>query len=288
MTGTSPEQSAHRIPWGTLGMSLLSASLLLLFILPIFALVASVPLGRVLQAGSDPGVQAALAFTLTASALALIATLVLGVPLGYLFARHSFPGKPVVESVVTLPVVVPHLIAGLAIFFLFAPSAPLGALAIRAGFPVLETIWGVVLVMVYVSAPYTVLASQLAFRAVDPRLLESARALGATPRQSFWNVTLPLASRGILAGGLLSWARSVSEIGGFLIVAYTVYPTAPFGGPVTTPISVYVYNLYQLGDVPGAAAVAVLLVLVAFVLFLTIRLVERAGWFPWPRGALAL
>jgi ABC-type sulfate transport system permease component len=235
---------------------------------------------------SAPGVWQSLGVTLLASGLALAVTLATGVPLGYLLARRKFRGKTWVHAVVTVPLVVPHLVAGIALLLLFEPSSPLGALALRLGFPVFETIWGAVLVMVYVSASYTVLSSELAFRAVDPSIVETARSLGAGPSEVTASVTLPLAFRGILAGALLSWSRSVSEIGGFLILAYAIYPSSLYTGNVTSPLSIYIYNLYSLGDLAGAAAVSSLLVLVAFLLFLTIRYLESRGTFPWARGEL--
>jgi molybdate/tungstate transport system permease protein len=265
---------------------LLSVSLLLLLVLPLVALFAYVSPAAIGGAAVDRGLETSLAFTLLASALSLGIVLALGVPLGYLLARRSFPGRSVVESVVTLPTVLPHLIGGLAIFLLFAPETPLGRLAIAAGFPVFDTIWGVVLVMVYVSAAYTVLASQVAFESLDPQVLEAARSLGASPAEAFASVSLPLAVRGVLAGALLSWARAVSEIGGFLIVAYTIYPAAPYAGPVTSPISVYVYSLYQVGDLPGAVASSAFLVLVAFAIFLVVRLAARRGPGLWRRISL--
>jgi len=265
----------------------LATSLLALFVLPILALVASTTPAAFVRAVGDPAVRLSVAFTLYASAVALALSVVLGVPLGYLLARRSFRGRGVVESIVGLPVVVPHLVAGLALLFLFAPNTPVGRLFQWAGVPVFGTFVGVVLVMTYVSASYTVLASQLSFRAVDERLLESARSLGATRSQAFATLTFPLALRGIVAGALLTWARSVSEIGGFLILAYTVYPGPGYAGPVTSPVSVYVYNLYQLGDLPGTAAVASLFVLIAFGLFLTIRWLEHSGLLPWDGRALS-
>ena len=263
-----------RIPGVLIGW-VLGALLLAFFILPLVALVASVPFSRIAMAATDPGVATALSFTLLASAIALAATLITGVPLGYLLARRRPVGAPVLESIVTVPVVVPHLAAGMALLFLLSPTAPLGRWAIAAGFPVFDTIWGTVLVMVYVSAPYAVLSSEVAFRSVDERLLEAAGALGASPSQVWWSVTLPLATRGVVSGALLSWARSVSEIGGFLILSATVYPAGLYSGPVTSPISVYLYNVYLIGNIPGAASVAALLVLVAAGLFIGVRVAER-------------
>lgn len=266
------------------GLSLAaSGSLVLLLVLPLAALFAFAPPGGILRAAGDPAVLASLGFTLFASGIALLMSLVLGVPLGYVLARRTFRGKSVLESFVTLPIVLPHLIAGLALLLLFAPGSPVGSLAAGLGLPVFDTIWGVVFVMVYVSASYTVLASASAFRAVDEDLIEVSRSLGATPQEAFATVTLPIALRGIAAGAVLTWARSVSEIGGFLVLAYTVYPAPPYPGPVTAPVSVFVYNLYQIGDLSAAVAVSSLLVLVAFVLFLVVRLGERR-FFPGALG----
>jgi molybdate/tungstate transport system permease protein len=281
-----------RRPWraGPLWLVLqtvLSGSLLLLFILPIVALFAYAPFSDLVGAANSAQVRAALWLTFFSSGIAVLAAVVFGIPMGYLLARRVFPGRSIVESLVALPVVVPHLLVGLGLFFLVIPGTPLYRFTQSIGFPVYDTIWGVVLVMVFVSAPYTVLASELSFRAVDGRVLEASRSLGAGPAVAFLTVTFPLALRGIVAGLLLSWARAVSEIGGLLILAYAVYPGGPYNGPVTSTISVYIYDLFQNGNLADAAAVSSLFLLIAFVLFLTVRLGERSGWLPWRRGELA-
>ena len=89
-----------------------------------------------------------------------------------------------------------------------------------------------------------------------------------------------------MAGLVLTWARAVSEIGGLLILAAAVYPGGPYNGPVTSTISVYIYNLFQTGDLNDAAAVSSLFLLIAFALFLLVRIGERTGWLPWRRGDL--
>jgi len=265
----------------------LSGSLLLLLILPIVALFTYAPFSRIVAAAGNAYVREAIWLTLFASGLAVLATALLAIPLGYLLARRRFFGHSVVESLVSLPVAVPHLMVGLGIFFLVLPGSPLYRFTNAIGFPIYDTIWGVVLVMAVVSAPYTVLASQLSFEAVDQRVLEAARSLGAGSATAFITVTMPIALRGIVAGLLLTWARAVSEVGGILILAYTIYPGGPYNGPVTNTVSVYIYDLFQAGDLVDAAAVSSLFLLIAFVLFLSVRLAERSGWVPWRRGDLA-
>jgi molybdate/tungstate transport system permease protein len=290
--GEGPSPSPPRPHWRTgplwLAIQLvLSGSLLLLFLLPIVALLTYAPVPDIVAAAQSAGARAALWLTFLASGIAVLAAVVFGIPTGYLLARRSFPGHSIVEAFVALPVVVPHLLVGLGLFFLVIPGTPLYRFTQAIGFPVYDTIWGVVLVMVFVSAPYTVLASELSFRAVDARVVEAARSLGAGSATAFLTVTFPLALRGIVAGLLLTWARAVSEIGGLLVLAYAVYPAGPYNGPVTSTISVFIYNLFQNGDLSDAAAVSSLFLLIAFALFLLVRIGERSGWVPWRRGELA-
>ncbi|HTP56226.1 MAG TPA: ABC transporter permease [Thermoplasmata archaeon] len=266
--------------------AVLGGSLLALFVLPIAALFAEAP-GRLGVAFRDPTVWASISVTFYASAVCVLVAAALGIPLGYLLARRAFRGRAIVESLVAIPVVVPHLLVGFGLFLLFVPGTPLYRFSTAIGLPVYYSIAGVVLVMVFVSAPYTVLASDLAFRAVDVRTIEAARSLGADAPDAFVTVTLPTALRGIVAGLLLTWARAVSEIGGILILAAWVDPGGFYAGPVTTTVSVFVYNLFQIGDLADAAAVSSLFLLIAFALFVAVRLGERYGRLPWGRGELA-
>jgi len=264
----------------------LSASLLLLLLLPIVALFTYAPFSRIVAAAENGYVREAIGVTLYASGIAVLGVALLAIPLGYLLARRRFFGRSVVESVVALPVAVPHLMVGLGLFLLVLPGSPIYRFTNAIGFPVYYTVGGVVLVMAVVSAPYTVLASQLSFEAVDARVLETARSLGAGPATVFITVTLPVALRGIVAGLVLTWARAVSEVGGILILAYTIYPGGLYNGPVTNTVSVYIYDLFQAGNLADAAAVSSVFLLIAFVLFLAVRIGERSGWLPWRRGDL--
>ena len=283
--GRAPRSGRLRgSPWLVLQI-VLAASLLLLLLLPIYALFTYAPPSEILSAATNPAVDEAIWLTMFASGLTVLAAVIFAIPCGYLLARRKFPGRSVVESAVALPIAVPHLMVGLGLFLALAlPGTPLYRFTNEIGFPIYDTIWGVVLVMAVVSLPYTVLASELSFQAVDARVVEAARTLGAGPASAFLTVTFPLALRGIVTGLLLTWARAVSEIGGILILAYTVYPGGPYSGPVTSTISVLVYNLFQSGNLEGAAAVSSVFLLIAFAIFLAVRLGERSGWVPWRRG----
>jgi len=262
--------------------AVLSASLVGLFVLPLVALFFYAGWGGISFALGSGGFRTSIEFTLLASGLAVAIGLLTGVPLGYVLARYRFWGKGLVESIVTIPVVVPHLVVGIALLLLFAPTSPLGAFTASLGIPIFDAIWGVVLVMVYVGASYVVLTSELAFRAVDDEVLEAARSLGAGPGEAFATVTLPAAARGILTGALLMWARGVSEVGGFLILAVAINPSIPWNGPVTQPASVWIYGYWGI-DPAAAAGASAVLVLVALAIFLGVRILDRSG-LSWIRG----
>ncbi len=279
MTGTSAPTLAARVVG-----ALLAASLLGLFVLPLVALFEYAGVGGLVRAAQDGGFRTSLEFTLLASGIAVGLGVLTGVPLGYLLARHRFPGRSLVESLVLVPVVVPHLIVGIALLLLFEPNAPLGRLANALGVPLFDGIGGAILIMLYVGGSYVVLTSQIAFRSVDAATLESARALGATPSEAFATVTLPVAARGIATGALLMWARGVSEVGAFLIFAYGISPGGIWPGPLTSTAAVYVYTLYQIEGLPGSTGAAALLVLVALAIFLGVRLLDRSGASNLPGG----
>ncbi len=252
----------------------LAGLLVVLLVLPLAALALSVPPSAIANAALDPAVEVSLGYTLLASGLALLVSLGLGVPLGYLLARREFRGRRLVESVVLLPLVLPHLMAGLALLLVFGPDTSLGRALAAAGFPVWGSLWGVVAVMVYVSTSYLVQASEASFRRVDPEMIGVARTLGASPADAFLEVTLPLSLRAILGGAALSWARALSEIGGFLVLGYAVYPW-PTGShqPVWSPLSILVYNDYLI-DPEEAFAVAAFLLLIALGIFLVANLLD--------------
>jgi molybdate/tungstate transport system permease protein len=261
--------------------AVLGASLVTLFVLPLLALFYYAGWSGLVQAAGDPGFRTSVEFTLLASGVAVGVGMLTGVPLGYVLARYRFPGRRVLESIVLVPVVIPHLVVGLALVLLLAPHAPLGAFVAGLGIPVFDAAAGVILVMVYVGGSYLVLTTQLAFQAVDEETLESARSLGASPTEAFVTVSLPAAARGIVTGALLMWARGVSEVGGFLILAYAVYPGGLWTGPVTNVASVYIFNYYSISE-PATVGFAALLVLVSLAIFLAVRFLDRTG-LAWTR-----
>jgi len=253
---------------GTFGiaMATLGSVLMVALGLPLLLFVARQSPSLVAEKATDPGVHRVLYLGVYAPFLAAAASLVFGVPLAYHLAR-GFAGQELVESLVDLPLVVPHSVAGIIILFGFGKGGAFPSLS------VLGTMTGMVLALAFVSAPYAVNATREAFESVDDRLEYAARIHGASPWETFRRVTGPLAVRGMVTGGVLAWARSVSEFGAVAVVAYSVEFFFPLEGStvVAQHAPVFVYNTYLQGGLDESGAVAALLLGVSAGIFLLVR-----------------
>lgn len=214
-------------------------------------------LGYVLERAD---VQRAIWTSVASSTVATLLVAVWGVPLGYALARLSFRGRGVLELLIDLPILVPQSVVGVALLTLLGPGSPLGQLLEeRLGLQVAGRFAGVVLAQVFVSCPFLIKTAMTAFAGVPPHLESAARTLGASAAATFWRVSLPLASRGVLVGMILAWARSVSEFGSIILFA---------GTPLTAPI--LVHNEFAKAGLTESRPVAVLLLVICmwiFVLF---------------------
>jgi molybdate/tungstate transport system permease protein len=255
------------VPRLSRGFGLLGAflgALLVLFIVgPLLRLLWEAPPASLTEAVADPEIRAAIGLTvLTASAATLVA-LLLGVPLGYLLARHRFPGHRLLRGILDLPVVVPHPVAGIALLLFLGRHSTLGGWLAAIGLEFVSHVPGIIAAMLFVSAPLVVSGAREAFAAVDPKLERVARTLGDSAWDAFRRVTLPLSTRGILAGALLAWGRSVSEFGAIVILTY--HPKIA---------SILIFDRFTLAGLPGAVPAATLLLLVALGVFLLLRVLE--------------
>lgn len=245
----------------------LAGGLLLLFVLlPLAAALFSTTPEALAAAVGDPELGQSLTLTFSASAIATGMTLIGGLPLAYLLARTRFRGKRLVESLVDLPVVIPHTAAGIALLLVFGRQGVVGSALAPLGVDFVDSLWGVVAAMAFVSLPYLVSLSREAFAGVDPALEQAAVVDGASAWQMFTLVTLPLAWRGVVSGILMMWARGISEFGAVVILAYH---------PKIVPV--LLFERFQGFGLNAAQPVAVLLVAVVLVIFVLLRTVLMAG-----------
>jgi len=226
------------------------AALLMLtyFALPLGGLLAGQSPGRIAATLSDPLVRRAARNTLLTAIVSTTLATVFGVPLGYWLARTDRPGVDALTALVVFPLVLPPVVSGMLLVGVLGPAG----LAGLTGLSLLSTHAGIVAAQVFVAAPFVVLTARSAFAGIDRRIEEAARTLGASDWATFRRVTLPLASRGVLAGVTLAFARAAGEFGATLLVAYF---------PRTLPVQIWVS--FQRIGLDGAFPVALVLVVVA-------------------------
>ncbi|MFI6345158.1 ABC transporter permease [Streptomyces sp. NPDC050560] len=215
----------------------------------------------------------ALRLSLVVSLWALALSLVLGVPLAWILARTEFPGKPVVRSLVLLPMVLPPTVGGVALLLSFGRRGVLG--------PLLEDWFGVtlpfhtsgaVVAAAFVAMPFLVISLEGALAGLGPRHEETAASLGASPVRVFFTVTVPMVAPGLAAGAALTWARALGEFGATITFAGNLPGTTQ-----TLPLQVYLL----LQDDPEAATSASLLLLV---IAMAVLVGMRGRWTGQPRG----
>ena len=186
-----------------------------------------------------------------------------GVAVAWLLARRTFYGKAVVDAVIHLPLVVPPVVVGYVLLVLFSRTGPIGRLLEEGlGLTVAFTWQGAALAAAIMGFPLMVRAIRLSFEALDPRLEQAARTLGAGALDVFATVTLPLLANGIIAGVVLAFARSLGEFG-----ATIVFVSSIPGETRTLPIA-----LYGLAQTPGGEAGAMRLAVLAALIALAAML----------------
>ena len=208
-------------------------------------------------------------FTLLMAALATLVMLPPGLALAWLLARREFRGRSVVETLVSLPIVVPPVATGLILLQLFGRRGPLGRLLDPLGIDVVFTWRAVVIAMAVMGLPLLVRAARAAFEQVDRRYEAIAGTLGARPWRVFWTVSLPLAWRGVVAGLVLGYSRAVGEFGATIMLAGSL--------PGTRTLSVAIYRNAELGN--DAAAMTLIAGSVA-IGFAAVYAANRAGSAP--------
>ena len=250
----------------TLTFILLGLLILLFVFVPLLKMIVSADPGVLWETLLDAQVRDAIWLTIYTALIATIVGLVLGVPLAYILARYSFPGRRIVEGIIDVPIVVPHSAAGIALLFIFGQRFLVGKAFHSIGIDFVGAVPGIVIAMLFVSVPFLVDSAKEGFKSVDPRLEKVARTLGASPRQTFFHVSLPLAWRSIISGSVMMWARGLSEFGAVLILAYH---------PMIAPI--LVWERFESFGLEYSRPVAVLLILISLVVFVTLRTIATRG-----------
>ncbi|MEP7193619.1 MAG: ABC transporter permease [Actinomycetota bacterium] len=244
-------QARGATPW-PLGIPALLAALFLL--VPLAGLLVRAPwrgLGGIL---ADRQVLDALRLSLVCASAATAVSVILGVPLAWVLARSQLRGMSVLRALVTLPLVLPPVVGGVALLLAFGRQGVLGRLLDQwTGITLPFTTAGVIVAETFVAMPFLVLTVEGAFRAADRGFEEAAATLGASRLTVFRTVTIPLISPSLLAGAVLCWARALGEFGATITFAGN-FP----GRTQTMPLAVYI----ALESDPDAAIALSLVLLV--------------------------
>jgi molybdate transport system permease protein len=244
-----------------------------------FVLFVAVPLaalvyraaqgGNLLYSLERPIVREALRVSLVTSTLTLLIALVLGTPLAYLLARGRFPGRRLLDTLVDLPIVLPPVVAGVALLMAFGRRGVFGGELRDLGVELAFTTRAVVIAQVFVSAPFYIRAAKAGFQTVDVTLEQMAYTLGVSPLGTFFRVTLPLALPAVLGGVVLCWARAMSEFGATMMFAGNFR-----GRTQTMPLAIMTA---MESDLFAALALSVILLGFSFVVLLLFRIFSGDG-----------
>ena len=209
-------------------------------------------------------------FTLGVALLSTVLIVPPGVAVAWILARRNWPGKSIVETLIALPLVIPPVATGLILLKLFGRRGPLGHFFENTlGVEIVFTWKAVVIATAVMSFPLFVRTARVAFEEIDPRFEQAARTLGAGPWDAFFTVSLPLALRGLVAGGVLAFARALGEFGATIMIAGMIP-----GETITLALGIY--QNVQLGHDSQALGLLVISVALAFgALWLSERLVRR-------------
>lgn len=220
----------------------------------------------VVEMARSPYIGQALRLSIVTSVITTVLALIFAIPMGYALSRYDFPGRMLADTVVDIPIVFPPLVAGLTLLVFFSQTGIGRWIEEDLGLVFVFQKKGIVLCQFVISASFAIRSVKTAFDEVDRRLEKVALTLGYTSWQSFLHVSLPLASRGVMAGAILTWARAFGVFGPLMIFV------GSFRGK-TEVLSTTIFLEQSVGNLEGALTVALLLISVATVALLTIRLV---------------
>ncbi len=220
-------------------------------------------LGTFWNAVSDPQAVAALKLTLLASVGVCLINAVTGTLIAWVLVRDDFRGKGIVNSVIDLPFALPTIVAGLTLLALYGPDSPFGV-------NIAYTEVAVMLALLFVTLPFVVRAVQPVLMELDREMEEAAASLGAGGLTIFRRIIFPNLLPAILAGVALAFARAVGEFGSVVLISGNL----PFETEVS---SVFIFGQIELDNIGGAAAVAVLLLGISFLMLALLNLLLRWG-----------
>ncbi len=245
-------------------VGVLAGCFFLFLAVPLASLLFHEPINVLWAAIQQPDVFQALQLSLVTTTISTICAIVLGLPVAYILARLNFPGRKILETLVTMPTVLPPVVAGVALLLTFGRAGLLGRYLNLIGISIPFTTVAVVLAQTFIAAPFFVNSAKAGLAQLDKRYELAAYTLRASPLYTFRRVTLPLIAPALLSGIGLAWARALGEFGATITFAGNFQ-----GITQTMPIAVYIA---AETDLDKAIALSVVLFAVSFGVLLALQI----------------
>jgi molybdate transport system permease protein len=260
---TRARHTSARVPGVVVALAVIGVAF---FAIPLAGLIWRAPWRSVWDVVSTPEARDALRLSLITSLSAAALSIVFGLPLAWVQARVSYPGRRVVRALVLLPLVLPPVVAGVALLAALGRRGLAGRYLADIGVHLPFHMTGAIVAETFVAMPFLVLTVESAFRTADQRYEDAARTLGASRFTVFRRVTLPAIRPALIAGTVLCWARALGEFGATITFAGNTQ-----GKTQTLPLFVYI----TLEGPNSDAAIVLSLMLVAISLVVLVSLRDR-------------
>lgn len=243
--------------------------MLVIYVGFIIALIAGdvfyMQMGKFIEIFKNRDILFAMKLSFITSTLSVIFSLLFAVPIGYVLSRYQFAGKLLVDTIIDILIVLPPLVIGVSLLIFF--RTPLGQAIEASGLHFVYTPLGIVLVQFIVASAFGVRAIKAAFDTIDKRLEDVARTLGFSKFKAFLKVTLPMARNGIIAGGVITWARAVGIFGPIMVFVGTTRLKTE-----VLPTSIYLE--LSIGRIEEALAISMVMIIFSVI---TIALFKKLG-----------
>lgn len=249
----------------TFTITLIVLAVIITFFLsiPILKMFAGVGSEKLIETIKDGEVISSILLTMKVSLWAMVFVIMTGLPLAYLIARYDFIGKSFLEAIIDIPIMIPHTAAGIALLTTFGDTG-IGEFFKFFGIEFVGTEYGIMIAMMFLSAPFLINAAKDGFRKVDPKLEKVARTLGASPLKVFFAISIPNARKDIVNGALMMWSRGLGEFGAVIILVYH---------PMTTPV--LIFDRFSSYGLSYSAPVAAVIIGFSAMVFLVIRFIAN-------------
>ena len=248
-------------------VGILAGSFFLFLGIPLAALIIREPPALLWNLIKQPEVLQALQLSIVTTFVSLFLTILFGLPVAYVLVRTRIPGRRFLQTLVTMPTVLPPVVAGVALLITFGRFGLIGQYLTPLGISIPFTTVAVVMAQMFVSSPFFVNSARAGLEQLDPRYESAAHTLRASEFYTFWRVILPLIRPILLTGAGLAWARALGELGATITFA------GSFPG-ITETMPIAVYNAANV-DTDSAVALSVVLLAISFAVLISLQIGQK-------------